>query len=376
MTYDQDWAKYRESGLQRAKELGNRGPVRFTADGLLAPDIVRSYQEHGFYVFEGMVSKQEVGEVLRELDEVLENAPTHEGGTTDKHGRPCRFPGYVKLTAPLSEQGARKGLLAGNARPNEEQVVLILSHPMMYMDSIVRLYAHPQILRMAEGLNGPDFVPFTDAIHYKAAGNGAATSWHQDGRTHWDAQGRTLETSDLASPSHGINLSVCCSEATPENCLWVVPGSEKSWLLHDGGAFPPISERLPGAVPMTLRPGDVGVVNRSSLHGSFPNQSEGRRVTILLGYHRRSSAIGTTTKNVHASKLYGEEKLVTYDEAYVNRRARIIPLAIDARHQSFPDEPPYAYRGITDGGDTRWNDETQAEMRQDGDEYWTRDITL
>ena len=84
---------------------------------------------------------------------------------------------------------------------------------------------------------------------------------------------------------------------------------------------------------MTLKPGDIGVVNRSSLHGSYPNQTPERRVTILLGFHRRSSAVGTTARNVHASKLFGEAKEVTYDEAYVTRRSRMIPLAIDARRQ-------------------------------------------
>ena len=32
--YDQDWEKYRERGLARAKELGARGPRRVDATGL------------------------------------------------------------------------------------------------------------------------------------------------------------------------------------------------------------------------------------------------------------------------------------------------------------------------------------------------------
>ena len=82
--------------------------------------------------------------------------------------------------------------------------------------------------------------------------------------------------------THGLNLSVCISDATPENCLWVVPGSHRRWRLApwpgrrrdaDGraltdGSFPPISDWLADAVPVTLRPGDVMVVDRSSLHGA------------------------------------------------------------------------------------------------------------
>ncbi|MEE2783873.1 MAG: phytanoyl-CoA dioxygenase family protein [Pseudomonadota bacterium] len=373
--YDKEWEEYRERGLARAKELGSRGPARYDENGL-APDIVEAFQEHGFYTFENMVSQTEVDELVQELDAILDNAPTRDGGATDEFGRPCQFPEYFKLARPLNEAGARNGLLDQVDQNVEDQVVVLLSHPLMYMDSTVRLYGHPKLLRMVEGLNGPDFVPFNETIHLKVARTGAATAWHQDGRTHWDDHGRALETTDLGSLSHGINASVCISAATPENCLWAVPGSHKSWYLHDGGEFPPIRERLADAVPMTLNPGDIGVVSRSSLHGSYPNRSPQQRTTILLGFHRRSSAIGTTTRNAHASINYSEAKVVTYDDVYVNRRSRIIPLAINARQQRYPDETPYEYRGITDGGSTEWNEQSAAEMRQEGDEYWRRNISL
>ncbi len=374
------WEEYKAQGLKRALEIGNRGPLRLDPDGKMDPQIVRAYQAQGYYVFEDMVSPEEVAELVKEFDEVLENAPIKEGGTTDRHGHPCRFPGYVKLTDPpsMASAGARGRVLTGEeARPGEEQVVTMLSHPLMYMDSAVRLYGHPKILKIAEGLNGTDFVPFTETIHHKAAGNGAASVWHQDGKTHWDDQGRALENEDIKSPAHGINCSVAITQATPENCLWVLPGSHSYWRLHNGGSFPPISDRLPGAVPMVLRPGDVGVVSRSSLHGSYPNRSDGRRVTVLLGFHRRNSTVGVTVaKNIHASKNYDQEREVTYTEDWVNRRSRMIPLAIDARRQWYPHETPYVYKGITDGGNTHWGAEAQAEMSKEGDEYWTRNITL
>ncbi len=40
---------YLQSGTRRAQALGNRGPIRFTADGELHGDILRAYGEHGFY---------------------------------------------------------------------------------------------------------------------------------------------------------------------------------------------------------------------------------------------------------------------------------------------------------------------------------------
>ena len=141
---------------------------------------------------------------------------------------------------------------------------------------------------------------------------------------------------------------VSWSNCTAENCLWVVPGSHRRWRLAGGGEFPPITERLPDAVPMLLAPGDCGIVNRSALHGSYPNESDERRVTMVLGFHKRSSAIGASTVNVHAFKLPGTDaKEITYTEDYVLRRARMIPLAIDARHQHRPDEKPFEYEGVS-----------------------------
>ena len=131
------------------------------------------------------------------------------------------------------------------------------------------------------------------------------------------------------------------ADCIAQNCLWVVPGSHRQWRLAGGGQFPAISERIADAVPMQLAPGDCGIVNRSALHGAYPNRSAGPRISMVLGFHRRSSVIGAEAVNVHAFKLVGgQSKVVTYDEEYVLRRARMIPLAIDARRQHYPDEIP------------------------------------
>ena len=126
---------------------------------------------------------------------------------------------------------------------------------------------------------------------------------------------------------------------------------------------------------MMLEPGDCGMVNRSSLHGSFPNRTPERRNTMVMGFHKRDSAIGAETTNVHAFRKPGDIKSVKYSEEYVLRRARMIPLAIDARRQRYPNETPYEYQGSY-LGDSCWNDRARAEIAAEGDEYWQRDITL
>ena len=367
------WKEYCQAGRERAMKLGNRGPMRFDEDDRLAQDILDAYHRTGFYVFTGVLSQEEVDELTSEFDRVLDNAPVSKDSKIDKHGRPVKFAGYYSLSS--DELFQRGGTEESSAEVDAPAIVGLVSHPLMMMDSALRVYGHPQILQMVEGVNGPDFIPFHESVFHKGAGEGPPTPWHQDGRTHWTEDGESLEQPDGSGKTHGFNLSVSWTHCTPENCLWVIPGSQRRWCLANGGKFPPITERLENAVPMMLAPGDCGMVNRSSLHGSYPNQSSERRVTMVLGFHQRSSAIGTETTNVHAFKLPGKVKSIKYTEDYVLRRTRMIPLAIDARRQRYRDEVPYIYKGSY-VGEGVWNEQARAEISREGDEYWQRDITL
>jgi len=367
----QEWAAYCEGGRARAKQLGNRGPVRFDADSNLAPDILEAYHRCGFYVFTDVLADNEVADLRAEFDELLDNAPVAKDGQVDRSGRPVRFPGYYSMSsdALFGQNGADDA--------HTRQVIGLVSHPLMMMDSALRVYGHPLIMKMTEAVNGPDFVPFHESIFHKGAGEGPPTPWHQDGRTHWVDNGEALLQPDGSGHSHGFNLNVSWSTCTPENGLWVVPGSQRQWRLADEGSFPKPTEVLPDAVPVMMEPGDCAMVNRSSLHGSYHNHSSERRVTMVLGFHKRSSAIGAKTTNVHAFRLPGgsNSRKITYSEDYVLRRTRMIPLAINARQQRFIDEEPYQYHGSLIG-DTNWSEVTRAEISQLGDEYWRRDITL
>ena len=104
-TTTKPWREYREEGVERALSLGNRGPMRFDADGRLTQDILDAYRRFGFHVFRGVFSDEEVAELAAEFDAVLDNAPTAHGGTVDKHGRPVKFPGYYTLHPPEDQNG-------------------------------------------------------------------------------------------------------------------------------------------------------------------------------------------------------------------------------------------------------------------------------
>ena len=82
-------AAYQEEGLRLAAEIGNRGPIRLTDNGRLHPDILAAYWRHGFYVFEGLIDGDELAELRRDADEMLERAPVGPDADVDARGRPA-----------------------------------------------------------------------------------------------------------------------------------------------------------------------------------------------------------------------------------------------------------------------------------------------
>ncbi|MGH8636265.1 MAG: hypothetical protein ACREUZ_03925, partial [Burkholderiales bacterium] len=80
---------YGQRGAERARAIGNRGPVRLDANGRLHPDILAAYWQHGYYVFEGIIGPQEVEELRREAGEMLQRAPVAPGAKIDAQGRPA-----------------------------------------------------------------------------------------------------------------------------------------------------------------------------------------------------------------------------------------------------------------------------------------------
>ena len=77
-------AAYQEEGLHIAAQIGNRGPIRLTDDGRLHPDILAAHWRQGFYVFEGLIDGDELAELRRDANEMLERAPVGPDG-----GRGC-----------------------------------------------------------------------------------------------------------------------------------------------------------------------------------------------------------------------------------------------------------------------------------------------
>lgn len=366
------WQSYCEEGRARALSLGNRGPVRFDAKGVLAPDIVEAFKEHGFYVFEGVMKPEEVADFHEEFQNLLDHAPAFKGSPLDKQGRPAQFAESLNFTRPLEDRWV-PAWNQGAEQETNQSVVAMIFHPLHVLDAALRLSAHPLLLRAVEGFHGPDFTPFTETLYHKPAGEGSATYWHQDGRIHWDADGWPK-----APLCHGFNVHGALSRCTPENGLWILPGSQRRRYkvpsLEDAGGHAGWIDRLEGAVPMIMEPGDVGLQDRSVLHGAFPNRSPEPRVTLQFGFHARRFVLGTTHTIHHASKRFETPVTNTYDEQYIHERSRMIQIGIDARRRKYPDEVQYVYQPLVGEEDqNRFDEKGRKEVIQ---EYWRHNIAL
>ena len=290
---------YLREGEQRANRLGNRGPIRFNADGTLHEDIMEAYSRHGFYIFEAVLKHDELQDIEADLFDILERLPTQEGSTVDAKGRPalgadCEAP-TLFWSKPLGDPLGGTDLANGRhpvkmrepvpAPGAPKDIVYLMLGTLQFSDAFLRVYGHPQLLAVAAAINGEDFTPFTEGLFIKEPGRGASVAWHQDGVTHWD------------NPSwdqgiHGFNFWAQLYGSTAANGVWIVPGTHRlgkvdiKEMVAKAG-----SERLPEAVPVVCNPGDVAISNRQLVHGSFANTSEEWRVTVLSGFHRRSSVL-------------------------------------------------------------------------------------
>jgi hypothetical protein len=354
---------YLQDGERRAYALGNRGPIRFTAGGALHPDIVEAYWRCGFYIFEGVLKADELADIEHDLHDILDRLPTGRGAPLDAKGRPALGADCTASTLlwskPLGDPFGGTTLANGRhpvkmfePKPEAgapEEVVYLILGSLQFSEAALRVYGHPQLLAVAAAINGPDFAPFNEALFIKEPGRGASVAWHQDGTTHWDSP-------DWDQGVHGFNFMAQLYGCTPANGVWVMPGSHKQGRIDIQALVAKAgSERLPEAVPMICKPGDVAITNRQALHGSFANTSRDWRVTVNFGFHRRRSVLGVEAGGVHNARA-------VYDAQRIAQRARLIGYAVDARRRRFPDETPYAYAPQA-GEIYRWDAEAKAGIK-------------
>ena len=360
--------KYFTEGEKRAYSLGNRGKIKFDAAGNLSEEILNAYWRNGFYIFTDLLSVEEQLDLKSEFEALMKRAyesnfmTTHLSKGSEQTFKidGCVFSLSKPLADPLGGQGRYEVRMQEHDIPNDapSKIITNINRPFLCMTSFLRLYGHPELLKIAEAINGEDFTPFNESVWIKPAGLGTSTSWHQDGTTHWD-------NPKLDAGTHGFNFMAQLYTTNPINALWVVPGTHnigkidiKIRKVAGGG-----TDHFLDAVPMLCNPADVVISNRQVLHASFANLSKTPRVTLAFGFHRKISVLGV--------QKVGKEP---YNEQRILDRAQIIPLAVEARRQKYPEELSYIYQPLSDESKhIRWNEKTKRTVL---DRYWENNLSI
>lgn len=366
--------EYLVEGDKQARALPNRGPIQFDENGQLSKDIIEAYTRYGFYIFESVLGEEELADIVADLDAMREKFPAEQGSAVAKDGSvalgsECKAPNLI-WSKPLGDPLGGTGLLNGRhqvklfepeaAADAPKEVPFVLLGSLQFSEPCLRVYGHPQLLRVAANINGEDFAPFHECLFIKDPGFGAAVSWHQDGDTHWNSE-------NFDEGIHGFNFMAQVYGSTAVNGVWVLPGSHKlgkvdiTQLVEESG-----SERLKGAVPIVCDAGDVVICNRQLVHGSFANTGFEPRVTVNFGFHRRSSV-----ENVMGAGMHSEA--VVYDDAFIAERSKMIGYGIDARKQRFPEEESFQYKPFAHSKrNYRWDATAKASIR----DYNLQDLSI
>ena len=355
---------YLVAGQDAALALDNRGPIEFDASGKLAQHILDAYSKYGFYAFTGALTEEECEDIEADMVALKASFPVAPESTIDSEGRPAL--GSNSLTPHLVWSKPLGDPLGGTQLANGRHQVkmfepeattdtplaspFILLGSLRFSDACLRTYAHPELLRVAEAINGEDFAPFNEALFIQEPGIGAAVSWHQDGVTHWDSP-------DFDENIHGFNFMAQLYGSTAVNGVWVLPGSHKLGKIDIKDLVSSSkSERIEGAVPLVCDRGDVVICNRQALHGSFPNSGFDPRLTVNFGFHKRSSVLGVKGGGIHSDAQ-------VFDDEIIARRSRVLGYAIAARKERYPEETAYEYKPFTEQSlSFAWDDAARADI--------------
>ena len=355
---------YLLDGQRKALAMDNRGPIVFEDNGQLSQHIVTAYEKYGFYIFTDVINEEELEDIKADLSDLKSRFPVSPGAPVAADGSPALGADCSTLTLLWSKSlgDPLGGTKLANGRHQvklyeptaaddaPEFAPFLLLGSLQFSETCLRVYGHPQLLKVAEEINGGDFAPFNESLFIKEPGVGAAVSWHQDGSTHWD-------NPEFDGGIHGFNFMVQVYGSTAVNGVWVLPGSHTQGkiditkLVAQSG-----SERIEGTVPLVCDAGDVIICNRQLLHGSFANTGFEPRITVNFGFHRRSSVL-----NVEGSGTHSEVQI--FDADLIAKRSEVIGYGIDARRQRFPAETPFVYKPFRDQGLVyQWNEEARASL--------------
>jgi hypothetical protein len=146
-----------------------------------------------------------------------------------------------------------------------------------------KLASNKELLDSVEALLGPNILLYNTSFVIKEPHSKAHISWHQD-LTYWGF-----------NDDKQVAAWIALSDATEENgCMHMIPGSHKGGqlphrttkdsnnLLHHGQTIEGVSEEQSRCIP--LNAGEASLHHGWTMHTSYPNKSDDRRIGLTINY--------------------------------------------------------------------------------------------
>jgi len=268
-----------------------------STDQLLTQEQVRFFDDNGYLVLPGRIG----GELLERL------RSAGDQWIADGAGK--------DIAAAAGQDSTEDGNdFAFADRPNGRVMFRVDYLHDKRQAASLELLGSPEILGIAQSLSGDNYVPTYESMVFKNAGDGAPIHWHQDA-----VHPRKWRI-------YNVDVYLDDSRAG-EGALRVVPGTHRSkadiCALEEGHEWD-----IPGATEVALKAGDVLIHDVMIVHGSPPVTGNALRRTIYYEFR--------AAEQIDAEGPWGRD--------WIDARLRLIPLALEAHAEAFPDVPPASWR--------------------------------
>jgi hypothetical protein len=256
----------------------------------LTPEQVRFYDDNGYLVLKDWIT----GNLLRRLQEA-----GRRWIDQGKHVDPADpdFADYRFADRPQGRTMWRVDYLHNKGQ-----------------SASLELLGSPQVLGVAESLCGPNFTPTYEAMVFKQEGDGAAVLWHQD----------AVHARQYRIFNYDLYLD---ASRAGSGALRVIPRTQTQRadvcrLTEEHGWNPP------GVIQVEMEPGDVLLHDVMVVHGSEEVTGNPLRRTIYYEFRPAEEIL-----------LDGP-----WDREWIERRMRLIPLALRAYAAAFPGAPGFRWQ--------------------------------
>ena len=231
-------------------------------------EIIFSYRDNGYLLFENLISKNEQKEILLDLSKINRGEYKIKGSIIDP------------VDWPLSD----KRLLSR---------YMYIGDPHTYSTVIHKYIFHKGLTTVLDHITGSN-VPFwngaykciqTMFVNKKPGGNGSP--WHQD------------ESAIITRDRSLVGVWIALTETNTQNgCLWIIPNSHRSGILYKRYEHNELDvDSMPLArgfdssksIPIEMNPLSVLFFSGYLLHNSRKNISNEHRPSLTLHYCNSSS---------------------------------------------------------------------------------------